>query len=100
MPVLTAHSVTKAYGLRPLFDQATFTIRRGEKVALLGPNGTGKTPAPIVPVVVTGGPHKGRIGDYDDDDADDRDRPAAVVYFGDMFQVAPELVAYSKLREV
>ncbi len=43
MPVITAHSVTKAYGLRPLFDQATFTIRRGEKVALLGPNGTGKS---------------------------------------------------------
>src|SRR3954453_24092829 len=43
MPVLTAHAVTKAYGLRPLFDQATFTIRRGEKVALLGPNGTGKS---------------------------------------------------------
>ena len=43
MPVLTAHAITKAYGLRPLFDQATFTIRRGEKVALLGPNGTGKS---------------------------------------------------------
>ncbi|MBX3219020.1 MAG: ATP-binding cassette domain-containing protein [Labilithrix sp.] len=41
--VLTAHAVTKAYGLRPLFDNATFTIRRGEKVALLGPNGTGKS---------------------------------------------------------
>jgi ABC transport system ATP-binding/permease protein len=43
MPVLTAHGVTKAYGLKPLFDGATFTIRRGEKVALLGPNGTGKS---------------------------------------------------------
>src|SRR3954451_19385944 len=43
MPVLTAHSVTKAYGLRPLFANATFTIHRGEKVALLGPNGTGKS---------------------------------------------------------
>ncbi|MDB4945825.1 MAG: ATPase component of transporter [Labilithrix sp.] len=43
MPVLTARDVTKAYGLRPLFNQATFTIRRGEKVALLGPNGTGKS---------------------------------------------------------
>ena len=43
MPVLTAHAVTKAYGLKPLFDKATFTIRRGEKVALLGPNGTGKS---------------------------------------------------------
>jgi ABC transport system ATP-binding/permease protein len=43
MPVLTAHAVTKAYGLRPLFNEATFTVRRGEKVALLGPNGTGKS---------------------------------------------------------
>ncbi len=43
MPVLTAREVTKAYGLKPLFDKATFTIRRGEKVALLGPNGTGKS---------------------------------------------------------
>ena len=43
MPVLTAHAVTKAYGLQPLFESATFTIRRGEKVALLGPNGTGKS---------------------------------------------------------
>ena len=43
MPILTAHGLTKAYGLRPLFNEATFTIRRGEKVALLGPNGTGKS---------------------------------------------------------
>src|SRR3954470_24459447 len=43
MPVLTARSITKAYGLKPLFADATFTIRRGEKVALLGPNGTGKS---------------------------------------------------------
>ena len=43
MPVLTAHAVTKAYGLKPLFENATFTIKRGEKVALLGPNGTGKS---------------------------------------------------------
>jgi ABC transport system ATP-binding/permease protein len=43
MPVLTARSITKAYGLRPLFKDATFTIRRGEKAALLGPNGTGKS---------------------------------------------------------
>src|SRR3954449_154405 len=43
MPVLTARDVSKAYGLKPLFDAATFTIRRGEKVALLGPNGAGKS---------------------------------------------------------
>lgn len=36
MPVLSAHAITNASGLRPRFDQATFTIRRGEKVAPIG----------------------------------------------------------------
>lgn len=43
MAILSVRDVTKAYGQKPLFANATFSIRRGEKVALLGPNGTGKS---------------------------------------------------------
>ncbi|CAN5562602.1 energy-dependent translational throttle protein EttA [soil metagenome] len=43
MPVLSIRGVSKAYGARPLLTDATFTLRRGEKAALLGPNGTGKS---------------------------------------------------------
>lgn len=43
MAILSVRDVTKAYGQKPLFENATFSIRRGEKVALLGPNGTGKS---------------------------------------------------------
>ena len=43
MPILTARNLSKAYGARPLFTGATFTLRRGEKAALLGVNGTGKS---------------------------------------------------------
>jgi ATPase subunit of ABC transporter with duplicated ATPase domains len=41
MPILTARNLSKAFGARPLFTGATFTLRRGEKAALLGINGTG-----------------------------------------------------------
>ena len=33
----------KAYGLHQVFDNATFTIKRGEKVAFVGKNGEGKS---------------------------------------------------------
>jgi len=51
-------------------------------------------------VGVRGGPHDGRIGDYDNDDEDERGRFVAVVYFGDMLQVAPHLLSHRLLREV
>ena len=41
-PVI-ADEVGKAYGLHQVFDHATFTIRRGEKVAFVGKNGMGKS---------------------------------------------------------
>lgn len=41
-PVI-ADEVGKAYGLHRVFDHATFTIRRGEKVAFVGKNGMGKS---------------------------------------------------------
>ncbi|WP_394833932.1 ABC-F family ATP-binding cassette domain-containing protein [Pendulispora rubella] len=43
MPILSARGLNKAYGARPLLTDATFTLKRGEKAALLGPNGTGKS---------------------------------------------------------
>ncbi|WP_394824116.1 ABC-F family ATP-binding cassette domain-containing protein [Pendulispora albinea] len=43
MPILSARGLHKAYGARPLLTDATFTLKRGEKAALLGPNGTGKS---------------------------------------------------------
>lgn len=41
--VLEVDSLTKAYGGRPLFSNLAMSIAQGEKVALLGRNGTGKT---------------------------------------------------------
>jgi ATP-binding cassette subfamily F protein 3 len=41
-PVI-AEEVGKAYGEHQVFDHATFTIRRGEKVAFVGKNGQGKS---------------------------------------------------------
>jgi pyrimidine deaminase RibD-like protein len=105
--------VTSASGPGSMrFPLGTDTSRRGDhrflecrarqpvSATLKAEMPSAKTPVPMGPVVVTGGQHKGRIGDYDDDDVDERDRPAAVVYFGDMFQLAPEVIAYSKLREL
>ena len=41
--VLTAQKVAKTFDQKPLFQDVDFEIRRGEKVALIGPNGIGKT---------------------------------------------------------
>ncbi|MBD5346284.1 MAG: ABC-F family ATP-binding cassette domain-containing protein [Bacteroides sp.] len=40
---LILENVGKAYGSHQVFDNATFTIRRGEKVAFVGKNGEGKS---------------------------------------------------------
>lgn len=41
--VLTVEHLSKSYPGNPLFEDLNFTIRRGEKVAVIGDNGTGKT---------------------------------------------------------
>ncbi|HUP62537.1 MAG TPA: ABC-F family ATP-binding cassette domain-containing protein [Thermoanaerobaculia bacterium] len=44
MPVLlTAESLSKAYGARPLFEGLSFALFDGDHVGLVGPNGSGKT---------------------------------------------------------
>ena len=40
---IIADNVGKAYGDNQVFDHATFTIKRGEKVAFVGKNGEGKS---------------------------------------------------------
>lgn len=41
--VLTLTDVSKSFGSRPLFSGLSCHLFRGERVALIGPNGTGKT---------------------------------------------------------
>jgi heme exporter protein A len=41
--MIATHSLAKFFGLRPVLRKVEFTVARGECVALLGPNGTGKT---------------------------------------------------------
>lgn len=40
---IIADNVGKSYGTHQVFDNATFTIKRGEKVAFVGKNGEGKS---------------------------------------------------------
>jgi ABC transport system ATP-binding/permease protein len=42
-PLLNAQNITKAFGLRPLFRELSFTIEEGSRIGLIGPNGAGKS---------------------------------------------------------
>lgn len=41
--ILTVEKITKAYGVRKLFDKASFFLEEGEKAGIIGINGTGKS---------------------------------------------------------
>ncbi|HEY3821422.1 MAG TPA: ABC-F family ATP-binding cassette domain-containing protein [Polyangiaceae bacterium] len=43
MPALTAQHLRKSFGVQVVLEDATFTVGRGEKVALIGANGAGKS---------------------------------------------------------
>jgi ATP-binding cassette subfamily F protein 3 len=43
MIVLTVEEIRKHFGPEPVLDGVTFTVNSGERIGLVGPNGTGKT---------------------------------------------------------
>lgn len=43
MNILSIENITKAYGERKLFDDTSFYLQEGEKVGIIGINGTGKS---------------------------------------------------------
>src|SRR5437588_3470800 len=43
LPMLTISKVTKAFGGRTLFEQASLQVNRGDRIGLVGPNGAGKS---------------------------------------------------------
>ncbi len=43
MPIITINNISLAYGHRPLLKNVTLQINPGERVCLVGRNGTGKS---------------------------------------------------------
>ena len=43
MNVLVLENITKAYGERTLFDSVSLGINEGDKIGVIGVNGTGKS---------------------------------------------------------
>jgi ATP-binding cassette subfamily F protein uup len=43
MPLVTLADAELAYGLHPLLDRASLSVRNGERIGLIGRNGTGKS---------------------------------------------------------
>src|SRR3954467_14527053 len=41
--VLTVYNLSKSYVIYPVFSEVSFTVNAGERVALVGPNGVGKS---------------------------------------------------------
>ena len=41
--MLTAHHISKTYGIQPILQDISFSISAGERIGLVGPNGCGKT---------------------------------------------------------
>jgi len=41
--MLTAHHISKTYGIQPILQDISFSISNNERVGLIGPNGCGKT---------------------------------------------------------
>ena len=42
-PIINAQQISKTYGITPLFHNISFTLSEGDRIGLIGPNGTGKS---------------------------------------------------------
>jgi len=42
-PIISAHYLSKRYGLHPLFQNISFNVSDGDRIGLIGPNGSGKS---------------------------------------------------------
>jgi ATPase subunit of ABC transporter with duplicated ATPase domains len=41
--MLTAHHISKSYGIQPILQDISFSISTDDRIGLIGPNGCGKT---------------------------------------------------------
>jgi len=41
--MLSAHQITKTYGIHTVLQDITFSINPGDRLGLIGPNGCGKS---------------------------------------------------------
>ena len=41
--MLTAHHISKTYGIQPILQDISFSVSSNERIGLIGPNGSGKT---------------------------------------------------------
>jgi len=85
MPLLSLQDAELAFGLHPLLDRAGFAIDEGERIGLIGRNGTGKSS--LLNVIA------GRL-DLDDGEMKRRDGMRVV-----LVEQEPELPPASSLRE-
>ena len=44
MPIASLHNVTTHYGAQPVLTGASFDINPGQKLGLIGPNGSARRP--------------------------------------------------------
>jgi ATP-binding cassette subfamily F protein uup len=42
-PLINAQQISKQFGLKPLFQNISFTVNDGDRIGLIGPNGAGKS---------------------------------------------------------
>jgi ATP-binding cassette subfamily F protein uup len=42
-PIINSQKISKAFGVKPLFENLSFTVSEGNCIGLIGPNGSGKS---------------------------------------------------------